>query len=156
MPSVNRLCLISIAILFNILNMTSKQIFPDFGFRLQMARKKSKMTQEQVASALSIHVTTYGKWELGKREPGIFELTRLCRILHVALTELIPDADQSMLEAERAGKYPEEDEFYISGAECPYMFRKVLDIIYGWDENSLRDLLGWCSGYDQALKRRGE
>ena len=35
---------------------------------LKSARIKAGMTQEQIASAVGVAVTTYSNWELGKRE----------------------------------------------------------------------------------------
>ena len=50
---------------------------------LKSARIKAGMTQEQIASAVGVAVTTYSNWELGKREPNVLKIKALAKALGV-------------------------------------------------------------------------
>ena len=50
---------------------------------LKSARMKAGMTQEQIASAVGVAVTTYSNWELGKREPNVLKIKALAKVLGV-------------------------------------------------------------------------
>ena len=50
---------------------------------LKSARIKAGMTQEQIASAVGVAVTTYSNWELGKREPNVLKIKALAKVLGV-------------------------------------------------------------------------
>ncbi len=56
---------------------------------LKSARIKKGMTQEQVASAVGVAVTTYSNWELGKREPNVLKIKALAKVLGVTGNELL-------------------------------------------------------------------
>ena len=56
---------------------------------LKTARIKAGMTQEQVASAVGVAVTTYSNWELGKREPNVLKIKALAKALGVTGNELL-------------------------------------------------------------------
>ena len=45
--------------------------------KLKAARKEKKMTQEQVASAIGIHIVTYGNYELASYSPSLKILEKL-------------------------------------------------------------------------------
>ena len=48
-----------------------------FGERLQQLRKDKKLSQEEMATAISVNLRTYGSWERNEREPGFTDLCRL-------------------------------------------------------------------------------
>lgn len=52
-------------------------------------RKKSGMTQKQVADKLNITQTGYGKYELNKSEPDIKTLKQLSRIFNTTIDNLV-------------------------------------------------------------------
>ena len=45
--------------------------------KLKAARKEKKMTQEQVANAIGIHIVTYGNYELASYSPSLKILEKL-------------------------------------------------------------------------------
>lgn len=56
---------------------------------IQSQRKKSKLSQKQIAKKLKIDRSTYAYYELGKTSPTIFTLIKLAKIFHVNLIKLI-------------------------------------------------------------------
>lgn len=57
--------------------------------RLKEARKKSEMTQEQVAEQIMVSRVTVSRWENGKSLPDIASLIRLSDLYHISLDELL-------------------------------------------------------------------
>ena len=53
------------------------------------ARKEQKMTQRQLADALSISDKTVSKWECGKGLPEVSLMLPLCDALHITVNELL-------------------------------------------------------------------
>jgi len=50
------------------------------GKKLETLREERELTKKAVATKLGIHESTYGKYELGKREPNLEMLTALATI----------------------------------------------------------------------------
>ena len=70
------------------------------GEKIQSLRKKSGLTQEQLAERLSITRQTISKWELGESEPDIAHLLQLSELFQVTTDHLLkntpnppPDVD---------------------------------------------------------------
>lgn len=66
-----------------------------FGDNLKSARRRTGLTQLQIAEALGITASTYCGYETGKRQPDLSRLRRLAQLLHVSadvLLDLGPDA----------------------------------------------------------------
>lgn len=57
--------------------------------QLREYRKKTGLSQDEVAQKLGVHNTTYGNWELGKTEPGIETLIKLADFYHTTIDELV-------------------------------------------------------------------
>jgi transcriptional regulator with XRE-family HTH domain len=57
--------------------------------RLKEARKKSGMTQEQVAGQIMVSRVTVSHWENGKSLPDIASLIRISDLYHISLDELL-------------------------------------------------------------------
>lgn len=57
--------------------------------QLKEFRKKTGLSQDDIAQKLGVHNTTYGNWELGKTEPNIETLIKLADYYHVTLDELV-------------------------------------------------------------------
>lgn len=47
------------------------------GKRIAIARKAAKLTQDQTASAISVHKQTISRWESGKRTPDAVQVAAL-------------------------------------------------------------------------------
>lgn len=59
------------------------------GERLKYLRKKTKLTQQEVANNLLIHRDTYNKYENNKRLPDIETLKKICLFFDVSADFLI-------------------------------------------------------------------
>ena len=63
-----------------------------FGENLMRSRKKSGLSQEEVAAKLGISRQTVSKWELGETLPDIQQAKKLSTLYHITLDELVePD-----------------------------------------------------------------
>lgn len=71
------------------------------GNSLFNARKKSGLSQEQVAEKLGISRQTISKWELDETLPDICQSKRLSALYHLTLDELV-DFDVDVKEIEHA------------------------------------------------------
>lgn len=70
------------------------------GNHLYSARKKSGLSQEDVAAKLGVSRQTISKWELDETLPDIRQAKRLAVLYHLSLDELI-DFDIDVKEIER-------------------------------------------------------
>lgn len=70
------------------------------GNSLYHARKKSGLSQEDVAEKLGVSRQTISKWELDETLPDIRQSKRLSNLYHLTLDELI-DFDMDMREIEQ-------------------------------------------------------
>lgn len=61
----------------------------DLGSNLRAARKKLKLTQEQVAERSGVHPTEVSRIEAGKRDPQVSTLRKLAAALEVPPGELL-------------------------------------------------------------------
>lgn len=73
----------------------------NLGNSLFRARKKSGLSQEEVAEKLGISRQTVSKWETGETLPDIRQSKRLALLYHLSLDELI-DFDLDVQEIEQA------------------------------------------------------
>lgn len=73
----------------------------NLGNSLFNARKKSGLSQEEVAEKLGVSRQTISKWELGETLPDIRQSKKLSAIYHLTLDELI-DFDIDVKEIEQA------------------------------------------------------
>lgn len=60
-----------------------------FGENLARSRKKSGLSQEEVAAKLGISRQTVSKWELGETLPDIQQAKKLSTLYHVTLDDLV-------------------------------------------------------------------
>ena len=70
------------------------------GNSLFHARKRSGLTQENVAGKLGVSRQTISKWELDETLPDIWQSKRLSNLYHVTIDELI-DFDMDVKEIEQ-------------------------------------------------------
>lgn len=63
------------------------------GSRLKDMRMKIGATSKEVAFALRLHETTYGKYELGNREPDIETMQRLALFYGTTISYLVGETD---------------------------------------------------------------
>jgi transcriptional regulator with XRE-family HTH domain len=69
---------------------THKHILLKFGKKLQKVRKSKGVTQEELASMLSMHRTYIGLIERGERNPTIRTLYKIAKALKVNGSDLLP------------------------------------------------------------------
>ncbi|MGG1518509.1 helix-turn-helix transcriptional regulator [Paenibacillus oryzisoli] len=60
-----------------------------FQERLRLARKKKKMTMEQVAEQIGVAKSTYANYELGYREPSVATIQSLSVVLETSVDYLL-------------------------------------------------------------------
>ncbi len=60
-----------------------------FGENLIRSRKKSGLSQEEVAAKLGVSRQTVSKWELGETLPDIQQAKKLSTLYHITLDELV-------------------------------------------------------------------
>ena len=88
------------------------------GNSLFNARKKSGMSQEEVAERLGVSRQTISKWELGETLPDIRQSKKLSTLYHLTLDELI-DFDLELKEIEEViEKTSEEKQKKIDWAKA--------------------------------------
>lgn len=71
------------------------------GNNLAMARKKTGMSQEEVAEKLGVSRQTISKWELDETIPDIYQSKKLAKLYRLTLDELI-DFDMDLKEIQEA------------------------------------------------------
>jgi transcriptional regulator with XRE-family HTH domain len=67
---------------------TIKEVFAS---NLKELRKKKELTQEQLASLLSIHHSAYSRWETGKVIPQEDAISQLAKALNIPESRLFLD-----------------------------------------------------------------
>jgi len=68
----------------------------ELGKALQQLRKRSELTQKQVADVLHIDRSTYAYYEGGTTEPDLKSINKLAKIFNVPPACLLPDNDGSV------------------------------------------------------------
>lgn len=69
---------------------THRDVLQKFGDKLQKVRKSQGISQEELASRLSMHRNYVGMVERGERNPTIRTLYKLAKALKVNASELLP------------------------------------------------------------------
>lgn len=67
--------------------MTEKQFLKKFGIQVAKLRKKSGITQEQLADKIDVHRTYIGFIEQGKRNPSIGNIYKISKALKTNLKD---------------------------------------------------------------------
>jgi|LGVF01.2.fsa_nt_gb transcriptional regulator with XRE-family HTH domain len=60
-------------------------------FNLMVARKRKKLTQEQLAKLLKVDRITISRWERGEVKPNIYKLKRIAELLEVTTDNLLEE-----------------------------------------------------------------
>lgn len=64
--------------------------------RLRYYREACALSQQQVAAALKVERSTYGKYETAVTEPSLYSLVKLARIFNIPASELLPDLEEEV------------------------------------------------------------
>ena len=130
----------------------------ELGNNLFNARKKSGLSQEEVAEKLGVSRQTISKWEMGETLPDIRQSKKLSLLYHLSLDELI-DFDLDVQEIQEViDKTSEEvqnkmDWTKVWGKKYPVLttYQKEVDTdFYAVDLTSLLDNLKEKYGYDET------
>lgn len=78
-----------------------------FEEKMMLLRKKSMLSQEQLAEKLDVTRQTVSKWELGQSKPDMDKLTAMCKLFNVSIDVLtnddeIIDSDTSVKNEEKS------------------------------------------------------
>ena len=60
-----------------------------FAERLKRVRKKTGLSQEDLAHKLELSTMTIRRWESGERQPRLEEIQKLAKALHISEDELL-------------------------------------------------------------------
>jgi transcriptional regulator with XRE-family HTH domain len=88
------------------------------GKKLKKLRLNFNLTKREVAGVLGIHETTYGKYELGHREPDFESIKRLATYFNVSLDYLFGTTDDPAP--------PRKQEANILLSKAPPLFSPVM------------------------------
>ena len=80
---------------------------------LKEIRKKTGLSQDDISKKIGVHITTYGKWELGQTEPDIKNLIKLADFYNVTVDELL-------------GREADTINLKFLGETESYLIRKIL------------------------------
>lgn len=69
---------------------THQSVLIKFGEKMQKVRQSKGITQEELASMISMHRTYIGLVERGERNPTIRTLYKIAKALKVPASELLP------------------------------------------------------------------
>lgn len=114
--------------------------------KLTVQRKKSGMSQEQLADRLGITRQSVSKWEAGSSIPEISKLVAISEIFQVSLDYLLKDyLDEESLESPASRRLPDEERIYGSQkkAEENLQLEKKVD-----------ELARYIKGYRYTSKRK--
>ena len=67
-----------------------------FGERLVLARKKRKISQEELAKRLSVHAPIIGRYERGEVKPSVEIAAKIAKALDVSLDYLVGNSDAEL------------------------------------------------------------
>ena len=65
------------------------------GKRIAQLREAKKLSQEELADLLNVHVTTLSRWENGHFEPKASAIQKLCTALGVSEAELLSEQKEA-------------------------------------------------------------
>ena len=70
-------------------NNPRKEIFMNFGERLQELRKQKNLSQEQLADLPHVSRQTISRWETSQTTPDLSSLEKLCELYEMSYDELL-------------------------------------------------------------------
>lgn len=70
------------------MSISREQFLKEFGRKIAEARKKTGMSQEQLAAAVDLHRTYIGFIEQGKRNPSLWNIQKIADALKISIKDL--------------------------------------------------------------------
>ena len=111
----------------------------EFKDRLRAARLKKGLTQDQLATKLGVAKSTLTGYEKGNREPDVFKIKSLVKILDVdadyllglkddnSVTEIFTNIEQKISHLEKSDLTLQEQHIIQLYRDCPEGSRKEID-----------------------------
>ena len=93
------------------------------GKRIQNARVKAGLTQEQLAEKLQISINYLSKVETGREKPNLEMIDKICNNLHISLSFLLTGV------VEESDTYMQSDIFQLLQQCSPAKTKFVYDMI---------------------------
>jgi methanogenic corrinoid protein MtbC1/DNA-binding XRE family transcriptional regulator len=109
----------------------------DFGQRLKQIRRKQKITQKELATALNLAQSTIANYENNIRFPGELHLRQLSDTLNVSVDYLLDIQSSPMLD-ERSAVI---DENILSDAQLEALHLQLIDLLLAGDETTSTELI---------------
>ncbi len=118
----------------------------DFGQRLKLIRKKQKITQKELATALNLAQSTIANYENNIRFPGELHLRQLSDTLNVSIDYLL-DIQSSLNPDETSAV---TDENILSDTQLEALHLQLIDLLLAGDETTSTDMV--MAAYQQGNK----
>ena len=118
----------------------------DFGQRLKLIRRKQKITQKELATALNLAQSTIANYENNIRFPGELHLRQLSDTLNVSIDYLL-DIQSSLNPDETSAV---TDENILSDAQLEALHLQLIDLLLAGDETTSTDMV--MAAYQQGNK----
>lgn len=118
----------------------------DFGQRLKLIRRKQKITQKELATALNLAQSTIANYENNIRFPGELQLRQLSDTLNVSIDYLL-DIQSSINPDETSAV---TDENILSDAQLEALHLQLIDLLLAGDETTSTDMV--MAAYQQGNK----
>jgi transcriptional regulator with XRE-family HTH domain len=68
------------------------EFYRDVGIRLQIARKRKNLTQQELAAAVGVPRATYANLESGRQRATLDVIWKVAAVLRLSLDTLVPEA----------------------------------------------------------------
>lgn len=143
--------------------------------KLKAGRDFRNYSQQGIAGALGVHVSTYNKWELGHREPNAVDLAKIANELRLSIEFFFTDMQAKDADLDHADERNElarlRDEIssmrsFVTGArsEDPTLLavehnpilRRFVQRMRNVDETKLQRALDKAEGYLDGIEEESE
>lgn len=109
----------------------------DFGQRLKLIRRKQKITQKELATALNLAQSTIANYENNIRFPGELHLRQLSDTLNVSIDYLLDI--QSSLNPDETSAITDEN--ILSDTQLEALHLQLIDLLLAGDETTSTDMV---------------
>ena len=115
--------------------------------KLRLLRQRHRYTQKEVAEKLDIHVTTYGKIELGEIGIDVYKAQKLAKLYQIRIDDLFTE------EAENVNQVNESSANLLYGKPQGSPIRLYLEIQPDANQEQLQTLIKGLQGIVEDLKK---
>ncbi|MDF2571978.1 MAG: helix-turn-helix protein [Sporomusa sp.] len=115
---------------------------------------RDKLTQEELASLLSVDRSTLASWEVNRREPDIATLCRIATFFQVSVDWLINHKIEQVTPLSGAAQFCETASEYQSSSDSSWQKVIAAAQAYGFDPQAVLQLLELNAKIALSLKDR--